>query len=157
ATSTPSWCGAPSSAPSTRWRWRGFWVGAASILARTPTSWWSSSRKASGPEETMDFRLTDEQIALRDTARKFAREVMLPVAAEHDRTAEFPAQVIARAWELGLINLTIPPELGGAGISHLEQALIAEELAAGCAGMATSMIGNDLSLLPILIGGNAEQ
>lgn len=105
----------------------------------------------------MDFQLTAEQIALRDTARKFAREVMAPVAKEHDRTGEFPHDVIAKGFELGLMNMTLPPELGGLGLSHLDQALVAEELAAGCAGIATSMIANDLALLPILIGGSAEQ
>lgn len=105
----------------------------------------------------MDFQLTPEQIALRDTARKFAREVMAPVAAEHDRTGAFPRDVIARGFELGLMNMTLPTELGGLGLSHVDQALVVEELAAGCAGIATSMIANDLALLPILIGGNEEQ
>ncbi|WP_373044457.1 acyl-CoA dehydrogenase family protein [Vulgatibacter sp.] len=105
----------------------------------------------------MDFQLSPEQIALRDTARKFAREVMAPVAKEYDRTGDFPRDVIAQGFELGLLNMTLPPELGGLGLSHLDQALVAEELAAGCAGIATSMIANDLALLPILIGGSEEQ
>jgi len=105
----------------------------------------------------MDFQLTPEQIQLRDTARRFAREVMAPVAAAYDRSGEFPRDVIAKGFELGLMNMTLPPELGGLGLSHLEQALVAEELAAGCAGIATSMIANDLALLPILIGGTEEQ
>jgi acyl-CoA dehydrogenase len=105
----------------------------------------------------MDFQLTEEQRALRETARKFARDVMRPVAAEYDRTAEFPRGVIEKAWQLGLMNLTLSPELGGLGLSHLDQALVAEELAQGCAGIATSMIANDLALLPILIGGTPEQ
>src|SRR5690606_33479478 len=93
----------------------------------------------------------------RETARRFAREVMAPVAKEYDRTGDFPREVIARGFELGLMNMTLPPELGGLGLSHLDQALVAEELAAGCAGIATSMIANDLALLPILIGGTEEQ
>ena len=105
----------------------------------------------------MDFQLTPEQIQLRDTARRFAREVMAPVAKDYDRSGEFPREVIAKAFELGLLNMTLSPELGGLGLSHLDQALVAEELAAGCAGIATSMIANDLALLPILIGGTEEQ
>jgi acyl-CoA dehydrogenase len=105
----------------------------------------------------MDFTLTEEQRALRETAARFAREVIAPVAREFDRTAEFPREVIARGFELGLMNTHIPAELGGLGLTHLDGALIAEELAYGCAGIATSMIVNDLGLLPILLAGTAEQ
>ncbi|HWV39579.1 MAG TPA: acyl-CoA dehydrogenase family protein [Vulgatibacter sp.] len=105
----------------------------------------------------MNFQLTPEQIALRDTARKFACEEMAPVAKGYDHTGEFPLPVIEKGFELGLMNMTLPVELGGLGLSHFEQALVVEELAGGCAGISTSMIANDLALLPILLGGSAEQ
>jgi acyl-CoA dehydrogenase len=105
----------------------------------------------------MDFRLSDDERALQDAARKFAREVMRPKAAHCDEHSLFPKEIIQQAWELGLINMTIPAELGGAGLTHLGQCLVAEELAWGCAGMATSMIANDLALLPIHIAGTPEQ
>lgn len=105
----------------------------------------------------MDFSLTPQQIALRDTARKFASEIMEPCSRDFDRSGEFPREVIARAFELGLLNMTLPQELGGLGLTHFEQVLVAEELAAGCVGITTSIIANDLALLPILIGGSEEQ
>src|SRR5690606_25530145 len=108
-------------------------------------------------EDAMDFELTEEQIALRDTARKFAREVIAPVAAKYDRTGEFPYEVISKGFELGLMNLTVPAEYGGLGLSKVDQVLVVEELAAGCVGIATSMGANDLALLPILIGGTPDQ
>jgi acyl-CoA dehydrogenase len=104
-----------------------------------------------------DFSLTDEQKALQDTARKYAREVVRPRAAHYDETAEFPRDLIAQGFELGLVNMTLSPDLGGLGLSHVEQALVAEELAYGCAGVATSIIANDLAMLPILVGGTEEQ
>ncbi len=105
----------------------------------------------------MDFSLSDDERALQDTARKFARDVMRPKAAHHDEHSSFPKEIIKQAWELGLINMTIPTELGGVGLTHAAQVLVAEELAWGCAGMATSMIANDLALLPIHIGASKEQ
>src|SRR6185295_12555435 len=105
----------------------------------------------------MDFRLSDDERALQDTARKFAREVMRPKAAHCDEQSIFPRDVIQQAWELGLINTTIPQDLGGVGLSHLAQCIVSEELAWGCAGMATSMIANDLALLPIHIAGTKQQ
>src|SRR5690606_14960184 len=108
-------------------------------------------------EHAMNFELTEEQIALRDAARKFAREVIAPAAAKYDRTGEFPYEVISKGFELGLMNLTVPAEYGGLGLSKVDQVLVVEELAAGCVGIATSMGANDLALLPILIGGTPEQ
>src|SRR4051812_2853557 len=105
----------------------------------------------------MDFNLSDDERALQETARKFARDVVRPKAAHYDETAEFPRDLIATGFELGLLNMTFPPELGGLGLSHLSQAIISEELAWGCAGVATSMIANDLSLLPVLLAGTPEQ
>lgn len=105
----------------------------------------------------MDFNLTDEEKALQETARKFAKDVIRPKAAHWDETSTFPKEVIAQAWELGLINMTFPPEVGGLGISHVGQAVVAEELSWGCAGVATSMIANDLALLPIVLSATARQ
>src|SRR5690606_30279571 len=97
------------------------------------------------------------QIALRDAARTFAQEVVAPVAHAYDRTGEFPKEVIAKGFELGLMNLAVPAELGGLGLSKLDQTIVMEELAAGCVGVATSMGANDLALLPLLVGASPEQ
>jgi acyl-CoA dehydrogenase len=105
----------------------------------------------------MDFSLSDQQRALQDAARKFARERIRPKAAEWDEKSHFPKELLAEAMEAGLLNLNVPEAFGGAGLSHLDQALVVEELAWGCAGVTTSMIANDLALLPILIGGTEEQ
>ncbi len=105
----------------------------------------------------MDFKLTEEQQQLQQTARKFANEVMEPVSRELDEKHEFPKAILEQAHELGLINLAVPEAFGGLGFSTLDQVIIAEELAAGCVGIATSIIANDLSFLPILIGGTDEQ
>jgi acyl-CoA dehydrogenase len=105
----------------------------------------------------MDFQLTDEQRALQETARKYAREVIRPKAAHHDETCEFPRDLIARGFELGLLNMAIPAGYGGVGLSHMDQVIAAEELAWGCAGVATSMIANDLALLPVILAGTDEQ
>jgi len=103
------------------------------------------------------FALTDEQRALQDTARRFARAEIVPVAARLDREERFPREICEKAFELGLVNLTVPAELGGPGLSHVEQVLVAEEIAAGCVAVATTLVANDLALLPILLSGTPEQ
>ena len=103
------------------------------------------------------FSLTDEQNALVDTAKRFAKERMIPVAAECDRDARFPMDVFETAWELGLINATVPEAYGGADMGELDNAIITEQLAYGCTGIQTSMLANTLALTPIKLGGTEAQ
>ncbi|MCC7381613.1 MAG: acyl-CoA dehydrogenase family protein [Deltaproteobacteria bacterium] len=105
----------------------------------------------------MDFQPTPEQVELQRTARQFATNVMAPAAAEHDEQHKFPREIIAQSFELGLLNLAVPERFGGIGLKAIDQVIVGEELSAGCVGMATSMIANDLALLPILIGGTDAQ
>lgn len=105
----------------------------------------------------VDFSISDDHRALIETARRFTKERILPGAAEWDRESRFPMDVFKEAWELGLVNPTCPAEYGGAGLGELENSLIAEELAYGCAGVETSFLANGLALTPIKLGGNEEQ
>ena len=105
----------------------------------------------------IDFSLTEEQLALQELARKFAREEMAPKAAHHDETGEFPAEVARKAWELGLMNTHVPPEYGGMGLGVLDGCIITEELAWGCTGIATAMEANALAAAPVIVAGNDEQ
>jgi acyl-CoA dehydrogenase len=104
-----------------------------------------------------DFSLTPDQLSLQELARKFARTEMIPRAAECDRKGLFPEDIYRKAWELGLMNLNVPTEYGGSGLSLLDQCVIVEELAYGCGGMTTSIIANCLALEPILLGGSEAQ
>ncbi len=103
------------------------------------------------------FRLTEEQEMLRNVAHDFAREQMIPVAEQYDRSGDFPWPVIDKARAIGLMNANIPAAYGGAGVPLLDECLIADELAWGCAGMATSMLLNNIAALPIILAGNEEQ
>ncbi|HEY3450499.1 MAG TPA: acyl-CoA dehydrogenase family protein [Myxococcales bacterium] len=105
----------------------------------------------------IDFSLTDDQKALQASARKYAKEVIRPKAAHYDEVAEFPREIIAQAHELGFLNMTLPAEVGGNALPHLDQAILIEEMAWGCAGVATSIVANDLANLPIELGGSEEQ
>jgi acyl-CoA dehydrogenase len=101
--------------------------------------------------------MSDEHKALIDTARRFTKERIIPVAAECDRDSKFPMDVFRAAWELGLVNPSVPAEYGGPGLGELENALITEQLAYGCTGIQTSITANQLALTPIRLGGNDEQ
>lgn len=74
------------------------------------------------------FELSAEQRELKDTARRFAAQDMRPLAARHDEEQTFPEDVVRKAWELGLMNLEVPRELGGLGLGVLDTCLVLEEL-----------------------------
>ncbi|MDE1819879.1 MAG: acyl-CoA dehydrogenase family protein [Euryarchaeota archaeon] len=103
------------------------------------------------------FELTAEQKELQALAAKFAKEEMAPRAAECDKKGLFPEDIYRRAWELGLMNLNVATEYGGSGLALLDQCIIAEELAAACGGMTTSILANCLALQPINLAGTPEQ
>lgn len=105
----------------------------------------------------LEFTLSEEQKALTDMAHRFAKEKIVPIAAECDQKGEFPGDVFKEAWELGLVNPTIPEQYGGPGMHELDNCLIAEELAWGCIGIETTIMANTLGLTPILLAGTEEQ
>jgi acyl-CoA dehydrogenase len=104
-----------------------------------------------------DFEPTDEQKLLIETARRFAREEIMPVAAKCDHEGKFPAGVMEKAHELGLVNIEIPEAFGGLGLGCAENCLVIEEMAYGCAGIAVPMAVNTLASAPVFIAGTEAQ
>jgi acyl-CoA dehydrogenase len=105
----------------------------------------------------ISFELSAEQQALRELAREFAEKEIRPRAAEYDEHATHPADVIAKAHEVGLMNVHLPEELGGLGLPGFAGMLIGEELSWGCAGIAVSIVANTLGAAPVLLAGTEEQ
>src|SRR5699024_5473247 len=105
----------------------------------------------------MSFFLTEEQKEIKKLARDFVTEEIMPVARYYDENEEFPIEVFKKMREVGFYNLAIPEKYGGPGVDKLSHALIIEEIARGCAGIATSSESNSLASYPILIAGTEEQ
>jgi len=104
-----------------------------------------------------DPTLTAEQDLLVETARRFAAEQLIPNATHWDTKEEFPLPVFKSAWELGLMNVELPEAYGGVGLHTFDGCLVSEELAYGCAAIATSIMCNHLGALPLLIAGTDAQ
>jgi acyl-CoA dehydrogenase len=105
----------------------------------------------------IDFELSDEQKQMQAVARQFARDHVIPHAADWDRTSRYPEEVVAAAAELGLLNLGVPEAAGGLGLGMLDEVVVAEELAYGCMGFYTILMASDLGLTPIVLAGTPEQ
>jgi len=84
----------------------------------------------------MDFDLTEEQRAIQDTARAFARDEMMPFARQWDEDEVFPADTLRRAAALGFGGIYVSADVGGSALSRLDAVLIFQELAQGCPSTA---------------------
>jgi butyryl-CoA dehydrogenase len=106
----------------------------------------------------VDLELTSEQKLLQQTARELAQKEIAPRARDIDRQHKFPADLVARLGELGLMGVAIPPEWGGAGMDTLSYVLALEEIAAACAATGVIMsVNNSLVCGPLLHFGSDEQ
>lgn len=105
----------------------------------------------------VDFKLTEDQKQYQDLAREFAKNEIAPVAGQFDHSGDFPESLCRKAWELGLMNLFIPEEYGGIGLSVFDGCVITEELARGCAAIACTINANNLALIPLLLAGTETQ
>lgn len=78
----------------------------------------------------MDFTLSDEQLALQDTVRKFAEAELPEIAKEVERSGQPPShELVKRYAEMGFLGVNLPTELGGLGLSHMDAVLVLEEVA----------------------------
>ncbi|MFZ8982744.1 MAG: acyl-CoA dehydrogenase family protein [Steroidobacteraceae bacterium] len=106
----------------------------------------------------MDFQLTEDQQMLQAAAREFATNEIVPVAAEHDASGQFPSATIRKAGELGFMGVEVPAEYGGAGMDSISYALLIEEIAAADAAHSTIIsVNNSLYCHGILEFGTEEQ
>jgi len=105
----------------------------------------------------IDYSLNEEEVALQEMAREFARKEMAPNAAKYDQSHDFPQEIMQKAFEAGFMTCNIPESYGGGGLNNFDLALISEELAAGCPGMFTSIMAVSLATTPIVLYGSEEQ
>jgi acyl-CoA dehydrogenase len=104
----------------------------------------------------VDFTLTDEQKSLQEMAHEFAEKEIRPVAWTYDKDSTWPAEIIEKAWDLGLLNTHLPSEYGGPGLGALDGCVIEEEIAWGCSGIGTTLSANGLACAPIILAASEE-
>ncbi|MGH9550341.1 MAG: acyl-CoA dehydrogenase family protein, partial [Terriglobales bacterium] len=105
----------------------------------------------------VDLILNQEQKEYQKLARDFAQRELAGRAHQCDSSGEFPADILRKAWETGLLNVQLPEQFGGLDLKCWDAAVIAEELACGCAGIAAAAQANALALLPLLHSGSASR
>jgi butyryl-CoA dehydrogenase len=106
----------------------------------------------------MDFDLTDEQRLIRETARDFTNNEIVPRARENDRNSHFDLELVGKIAAQGYLGAIVPREYGGAGLDYLTYGLVVEEIGRGCSAMRTVIsVQTSLVCSAILKWGTEEQ
>lgn len=106
----------------------------------------------------MNLELTMEQKMIQKMVREFTENEVKPIAAETDRTSQYPAETIDKLFRYGVMGMCVPKEYGGAGADVLSAALAVEELSKYCASTGDIVAThNGLCCDPILDNGTEEQ
>ncbi len=106
----------------------------------------------------MEFSLTENQLMIADTVRKFAEEKIRPVMMKYDESQEFPLEIFKALGELGLMGVLVPEYYGGSGLGYFEYVTAISELGRVDGSIALSMAAhNSLCTGHILQFGNEEQ
>jgi acyl-CoA dehydrogenase len=105
----------------------------------------------------MDFSLTTEQHAYADTVTRFVRQEITPQIMALEKSHAFPGEILRKAWQVGILNLSIPESIRGFEVDIITTALIIEALSYGDTGISTSAMCNDLANCVIARHGTPEQ
>lgn len=92
------------------------------------------------------FALNDDQLEIQTTTSKFVQDEIIPVAAYHDRTGEYPMSILQKAWKLGLLNCHVPTKYGGLELDSVTGSIIAEELSYGCVGIQAALKVSEIAV-----------
>jgi cyclohexanecarboxyl-CoA dehydrogenase len=105
----------------------------------------------------VDFQLGQEQEAIRDMVRDFARKEIAPKALEWDEEQHFPRELFTKLGELGLLGVVIPEEYGGAGLGYVDYVTILEEIGAADGSIGLSVAAhNSLCTNHLFLFGSEE-
>jgi len=106
----------------------------------------------------MDFRLTDEQLLVRDTAKEFVDREIIPHVREWEANGEIPRSLYAKMAKLGFLGAPVPTKYGGAGMDYVSFALLVEEISRGSSSVRTTIsVQTSLSETTLTLFGNEEQ
>jgi butyryl-CoA dehydrogenase len=106
----------------------------------------------------IDFELTDEQRLVRETARDFADNEIVPRARDNDRNEHFDTELVQKIADMGFLGAIVPEEYGGRGVDYRTYGLIVEEVGRGCSSMRTVVsVVTSLVCSSIVRWGSEEQ
>ena len=105
-----------------------------------------------------NINYSETHIMLKNTCKEFADKELIPIAAKIDKTHAYPAEIVKKMGELGLMAIDVPEKYDGTGLDYLAYAIAMEEISRGCASSGVIMSANNsLYLGPLQKFGNQKQ
>ncbi|MEG1275290.1 MAG: acyl-CoA dehydrogenase family protein, partial [Ruthenibacterium sp.] len=105
----------------------------------------------------MAYIISEDGRELLKDVKDFCEKEVKEQVKEYDVSGEWPREIYEKAIAMQLHMLDVPEELGGLGLSHMDQAALVEQIAWADAGVAVTLNGNGLAMKPVLLAGNDEQ
>ncbi len=105
----------------------------------------------------MEYFLSEEHQQIKEIARQVVETTIKPLRRKYDEGHEFPFEIIKEIAKVGLFKIFVPKEYGGSGGGVMAMCVAAEEIARGCAGIATAYAVGALGGFPIVLFANEEQ
>lgn len=104
------------------------------------------------------YNLTEDQLSIQEMAKKFADEVVAETVTDLDRRHAFPEEEVRQCAEMGFLGVCVPEQYGGAGMDHLSDILVMEQLARHSSSLASIIDAHaSLGSTPLLLAGTEEQ
>ncbi|MBY0359971.1 MAG: acyl-CoA dehydrogenase family protein [Candidatus Obscuribacterales bacterium] len=104
-----------------------------------------------------DLVLNEDSQQYKQLALDFAKNEIAPKVEHLDKTGQFPEEIYAAAWELGLLTALVPENYGGLGLSLWDACVISEELSTACSGVAAALEANIWAIAAVLSAGTTAQ
>ncbi len=105
----------------------------------------------------MSYALSEEQIMLKETVSRLAKEQIAPGAEQRDEEEKFPWDMVDVLRENGLFGADFPEKYGGSEMGLFSLCLAIEEIAKVCASTAVILLVHELGTIPLFLAGNEEQ
>ena len=105
----------------------------------------------------MDFKLSPEQVMVKDLCRNFAKNEIMPIAEELDKTGQFPYDVWKKMGDLGICGIPFPQECGGGGLDWVSMIIAIEEISRGDASLGNSLLDSVTLAMNLLCTFGTEE
>src|SRR5690606_5201792 len=158
--STPCWARSPNAGRSCNSNWPTSTNYNKNSTRRKPTAWPHSTETdmPSHVHSSADLFLDDTLLALRDSVRQFVDKEIAPIAAEVDKSNDFPLPLWKKLGDMGLLGMTVEEEFGGVNLGYLAHTLVMEEISRGSASIGLSYgAHSNLCVNQIRLNGSAVQ
>ena len=120
------------------------------LLGKISSNWNKFPIRSISNVTSLNF--SETHLMLKNTCKEFADKEIIPKAAQIDKTSVYPAEIVQKMGELGLLAIEVPEKYGGTGLDYIAYVIAMEEISRGCASCGVIMsVNNVINLIDRLL------